>query len=523
LSSDLRNEWIQGVPEAELQARRIEAETLSLGPEVRESTIQRLLARSQEFTHVLASCFVKVTGSKGTTEMSESHARLLRALHAAGRPVVVLSFGSPYLLRQVPDVPAYVCAYGHAESSQRAAFEAVFGEQPVSGRLPVTIPEHRPFGFGLRIPSRAMTLRSALPEDVGFRSGGLDAADGVLERFLSEGAFPGGVVAVGKDGALVHVRAFGQLSCDRDSAAAQPDTIYDLASLTKVIVTTTMAMMLVDEGRLDVHKPVSAFLPRFRGAGKDDVTIWHLLTHSSGLDWWAPLFRELEGRKAYLDRIQAMELVYEPGTRSLYSDLGLILLGEVLERVAGQGIDAFARARIFEPLRMKDTGFRPPPELLPRVAPTERDPWRSRVLRGEVHDENAFALGGVAPHAGLFGTAPDLARFAQMLLNGGVLEHKRLVSRATVERFTARAGVPGSTRALGWDTPSEQGSSAGTLLSRRAFGHTGFTGTSLWIDPERGLFVILLSNRVHPTRDNNAIRQVRPELADAVVRALDVQ
>jgi serine-type D-Ala-D-Ala carboxypeptidase len=191
--------------------------------------------------------------------------------------------------------------------------------------------------------------------------------------------------------------------------------------------------------------------------------------------------------------------------------------------VAGEGLDALARRRILTPLGMKDSLYRPPPALLPRIAPTEQDPWRGRLLRGEVHDENAFALGGVAPHAGLFGTARDVARFAQMLLNGGVLEHHRIVSRETVDLFTRRAGVPGSSRALGWDTRSEN-SSGGTLFSARSYGHTGFTGTSLWIDPERGLFVVLLTNRVHPSRERDpkgaAIRQVRAAVADAVVREL---
>jgi CubicO group peptidase (beta-lactamase class C family) len=298
------------------------------------------------------------------------------------------------------------------------------------------------------------------------------------------------------------------------------DTLYDLASLTKVIVTTTVAMMLVDEGKLDLDQPVSAFISGFRGGAKDRVTVAQLLTHSGGLKWWAPLYEELKGKDAYVQRIAAMELDFEPGTKSIYSDLGIILLGEILERVAGESLDAIAKRRIFAPLGMTDTGYRPPSTLLSRVAPTEQDDkWRKRLLHGEVHDENAFALGGVAPHAGLFGTAPDLARIAQLLMNGGVYDNQRLVSRATVERFTRQAGVPGSSRALGWDTPSEN-SSAGTLFSARSFGHTGFTGTSMWMDPERKLFVILLSNRVHPTRENNAIREVRRSVADAVVRGL---
>ena len=204
----------------------------------------------------------------------------------------------------------------------------------------------------------------------------------------------------------------------------------------------------------------------------------------------------------------------------------------LLLALAGRPLDVNARERILGPLGMRDTGFKPPPAHFPRIAPTEQDPWRERLVLGEVDDDNAFAMGGIAPHAGLFGTAPDLARFAQMMLNGGVFENHRIVSRATVERFTRRAAVPGSTRALGWDTASDESglrsstpgapgySSAGSLFSPRSFGHTGFTGTSLWIDSERKLFVVLLTNRVHPTPENNQIRQVRSSVADGIVRAL---
>jgi beta-N-acetylhexosaminidase len=521
MSSDARVDGmvIQGIPEAELEARRVPTETMSLGPEVSEATAERILDRSAGFTHVLASAFVRVGAFRGNADMSEAHAALLEGLVSAGRKVIVVSYSSPYLLRQLPAVPAYVCSYGWVETSQRAAVSALFGEHPVTGRLPVTLPGLYPYGHGLQIPKREMTLRTARPEEVGFRRDGLAELDRVVDTTLAEKAYPGGVVAVGKDGALVHLRAVGKLSYDADAAPVTNDTIYDLASLTKVVVTTTMAMMMVDEKLLDLDKPVRAFLPRFRGGAKDAVTVRQLLTHSSGIDWWAPLYKELESRPAYVERIQKMDLAYEPGTKSLYSDLGLLLLGEVLERVAGESIDAFARRRILGPLGMKDTQYKPPPALLPRIAPTENDPWRGRVVRGEVHDENAHAMGGIAPHAGLFGTAPDLARFAQMLVNGGVYDNRRFVSRETLEAFTRKAGVPGSSRALGWDTP-DGSNSAGSLLSARAFGHTGFTGTSMWIDPERRLFVILLTNRVHPTRENNAIRAVRRSVADAVVHGL---
>jgi beta-glucosidase-like glycosyl hydrolase/CubicO group peptidase (beta-lactamase class C family) len=519
LSSDAKNDLIQGIPEAELRQRGIAAETVELGPVVSEATTAALLARARDFSHVLASCFVKVTASKGTAEMAASHAALLRALAAAGRPVVVVSYGSPYLLRQFPGVPVYVCAYGSAESSQRAAVAALFGEYALAGKLPVTLAGLYPYGHGIELPRRNMMLRAARPEDAGFRPEGLTELDRTLEAAVANRVAPGAVVAVGKDGALVHLRAFGRLSYDPASAAVEPDTIYDLASLTKVVVTATMAMMLVDEGKLDLDQRVSAVLPAFRGAAKGRVRIADLLSHSAGLAGTAPLYKEVAGREAYLERIAAMNLEYEPGSKSVYSDLGPILMGEILERVAGEPLDSFARRRICDPLGMKDTGYRPARELLARIAPTEDDSWRGRLLHGEVHDENAFALGGVAPLAGLFGTAPDLARFAQMLLNGGVWDGRRIVSRQAVERFTRRVGIAGSSRALGWDTPST-GSSAGTLLSPRSFGHTGFTGTSIWIDPERRLFVILLTNRVHPTRDNDAHLRLRPAVADAVVRGL---
>jgi CubicO group peptidase (beta-lactamase class C family) len=375
----------------------------------------------------------------------------------------------------------------------------------------------------------AVTSAQTIPEPSGAC---FDEADHVVSGAVGH-AFPGAVLAVGQGGRVVHLKAFGHLSYEAGAPAVATDTIYDLASLTKVVVTTTIAMLLVDEGVLDLDARVSSFFPAFRGGGKDEVTVRHLLTHSGGLLWWAPLYKDTAGTPAYLEKVVAMDLAYPPGTKSVYSDFGVLLLGDILERLAKAPFEDMARRRVMGPLGMKDTGYRPPESLRPRIAPTERDEWRGRVVHGEVHDENAFALGGVAPHAGLFGTAPDLARLATMLLDEGVFEGRRIVTRATVELFTGRAGVPASSRALGWDTPSDESgqrgsvpgepgySSAGSLLSPRSFGHTGFTGTSMWMDPQRELFVILLSNRVHPTRENNEIRAVRSRVADAVVRAVD--
>jgi CubicO group peptidase (beta-lactamase class C family) len=328
-----------------------------------------------------------------------------------------------------------------------------------------------------------------------------------------DSAFPGAVVAVGRHGRLALLAAVGHYGID-DPRPVTPETIYDLASLTKVIGLTTVCMLLVDEGRLDLDAAVQRYLPEFAGPNKDRVTIRHLLTHSSGLPAWRPLWREAHDRESALALVDTTPLDTIPGTRFVYSDLGAITLMQVVERITGERIDRSLERRVFVPLGMTATRYLPPSSWRDRIAPTENDTaFRHRVLRGEVHDENAGRMGGVSGHAGLFSDAPDLARFAEWLL-----EQRR--EKTEVQLFTRRQDLPpGSSRALGWDTPS-QPSSAGTKLSAQAFGHTGFTGTSIWIDPERDLFIILLTNRVHPTRANLKILQVRPRVADLVVDAL---
>jgi CubicO group peptidase (beta-lactamase class C family) len=271
----------------------------------------------------------------------------------------------------------------------------------------------------------------------------------------------------------------------------------------------------VREGRLELDQPVQRYLPAFRGAGKERVTIRHLLTHSSGLRADSPLWRLTPGPDSALGLVDAMPLDTLPGARMVYSDMGAIVLGQVIERVLGGRLDRLARERIFRPLGMHSTSFRPPPEWLTRIAATEYDTaWRKRIVRGEVHDEKAAWLGGVAGHAGLFGSALDLLGFGEWLL--GEVRRDAPFAREFVRRQNL---VPGSSRALGWDTPST-GSSAGTGLDAGSFGHTGFTGTSLWMDPSRELVIVLLTNRVHPTRNNPRIGPLRIAVADRVVRLL---
>ncbi|HYT77424.1 MAG TPA: serine hydrolase domain-containing protein [Vicinamibacterales bacterium] len=336
----------------------------------------------------------------------------------------------------------------------------------------------------------------------------------LIERAVASRAFPAATIETGRRDRVLWRQAFGHLTYEEDAPAARDDTIFDLASLTKVIATTTMAMHAVDEGALALDDRIADRLSAWRGADRQNVTIADLLEHASGLTAYLPFFRDHHGRVEFERAICTMPLEYAPRTRSIYSDLGFMLLGFILEDIYGKpfpGIfDAVSGDRTFRDrtfrLQAEDPIFNPPRELRDRCAPTELDLWRGRLLQGEVHDENAWALGGAAGHAGLFGTAAAVGAFART-----VLAHPE-----TLARVARKSTVPGSSRALGWDTMLPT-SSCGTRLSPRAIGHTGFTGTSLWIDPERDLYVVFLTNRVHPTRENNGIQDVRRAVHDQIV------
>jgi len=471
----------------------------------------------------IAALFVRVADRKGNVGFPDDQRALVNQLLVSGKPVVIASFGSPYLIERFPTAKTWLGEFSTNDVSQRAAARALFGQIAITGRIPVTVPGSAQRGAGLRVAANPMTLAPAAAS----MSDRLKPAYDLLDRAVSDGAFPGGVLAVGwNDGLAIH--PFGRLTRDAKASRVTAGTIYDVASLTKPIVTTTAAMLLVQQGQLDLDAPVASYLPEFAAAAKSDpdsswrahITIRMLLLHDSGLPWHRDFYKDAKGKDAILARAMAEPLVREPGKQVEYSDLGFILLGEIIERLTGESLDAFARQNIFAPLAMSSSMFSPPRNLRARIAPTENDTsYRKRLLRGEVDDENAWAMGGVAGHAGLFSTAADIAAFAQMLLNGGIYAHHRLLARATIGQFTARQIIGDSARALGWDVPTEP-SSSGRYFSRQSFGHTGFTGTSLWIDPSRRLFVILLTNRVNPTRASEKIRQVRPALHDAVVEAL---
>ncbi len=344
-------------------------------------------------------------------------------------------------------------------------------------------------------------------------------AFGILEKAVAGRAFPACSVAVTFHGEIVAHKALGRFTYDSASAEVTPASLFDAASLTKVVATTAMAMILYERGLLDLEAPVTAIVPEFAAADarRPDVTLRMLLAHSSGLPAYEKLFLRASAREELLRLAFGTPLAGAPGARAEYSDIGFIILSVALERLADEGLDLFCQREIFGPLGMTRTTFKPAHDLKNSAVPTADDrSFRHRIIQGEVQDENASILGGVAGHAGLFSTAEDLASFAHAMLNGG----HPILRPETVELFSRREPLPeGTSRALGWDTPSAS-SQSGKYFSARSFGHLGYTGTSLWIDSARRLSVTLLTNRTWPDCTNQEIKRVRPAFHDAVVEAL---
>ncbi|MBB6672127.1 beta-lactamase family protein [Cohnella nanjingensis] len=344
-----------------------------------------------------------------------------------------------------------------------------------------------------------------------------------LDQAIADGETPGGVIAIGRNGQRLEYAA-GDTAV-RGGAACFPvrtDTLYDCASLTKIVVTLPLALQLLDEGRMRLDDPVERFIPEFAANGKSSVTVRQLLTHTAGLAPFADMHSHGWSLEEIMDFVTGQSLAYEPGTQVVYSDFGFILLGRLISNVLGLPLDEAAAKRIFEPLGMTDTRFCPPPEDRPRIAPTEHYPYEPGPRWGVVHDENAGAMGGVSGHAGLFSTARDLTRYATMWLNEGEWEGKRLLSRSSVRLAVRNQTAPaaGGNRGLGWVLKGDRWDASGDLLSERSYGHTGFTGTSLYVDPAAGLTVVLLTNRVHLGRDKSVVR-LRACLHNAIAASLE--
>ena len=342
-----------------------------------------------------------------------------------------------------------------------------------------------------------------------------DSLRAILTRAQRDSAFPGAYAVVGTHAGILASDSVGHLDWG-PSAVPDEHSLWDLASLTKVVGMTTAMMQLYEQGKVDLDAPLQRYIPEWQGPHKELVTVRQLITHTSGLPAFKAYDQQTHDPDSLAKLMFSTPLDTLPGARMVYSDIGAYMLGRLVERLSGEPLDQYVLNHVFRPLRMNETMYRPPASLKPRIAPTEIDPVRGGKVWGVVHDERAYYLGGVSAHAGIFSSAHDLARFARMYLNNGTLDDVRIIRPETIELFTTRQLQD---RALGWQKP-DGNNSAGHLMSERAFGHTGFTGTSIWIDPPRDVFVILLSNRVNPTRANNKIGRVRVALADAVMSTL---
>jgi len=347
--------------------------------------------------------------------------------------------------------------------------------------------------------------------------------DAAVREGIQRGIYPGAVVVIGRRDSLLYARGYGHFTWSGSSPVPSPDsTLWDVASITKVVSTTSIAMRLVDRGKLDLDAPVRHYLPRFSGGHKNDVTVRMLLDHTSGLKSYVPFYLKARGsRTRAVDLLYAQPLVRTPGDSAEYSDLNALLLGLMEEKIAGLPLDQLAKREVFEPLGPTQTMYRPPARLKPRIAPS--GVWRGQPVPGDVNDQNAVAMGGVAGHAGVFSTGMDLARYAQVWLRSGRGLDGSWVSPETIRRFLVKGPRSGS-RLLGWDTPEakpDEPSVFGSLVSDASYGHTGFTGTELWVDPARDLFLVFLTNRAFDPRVPESLKElkvVRAALSDATVR-----
>jgi beta-N-acetylhexosaminidase len=503
-----------------LRERHLNVDFAAIDPRSNDAEFVSALEAVKGADAIICQLNLSTRSGEMTGFMSVQQKELLTRAFTLGKPVVLISFGNPYVIMDLPKVDAYVCAYSEADVMQQAVAEVIFGESAAEGKLPVTIPGVYKFGDGVSYPKTR--LRTGMPEEAGFNRDSLEAVDRIVDEAIKDSAFPGAALVIVKDGIVVHEKAYGSFDYEPYSKRVEVSSMFDLASVTKVMSTTSAVMRLVGEGKLRIEDPVVKYFPKFGQNGKERITLYNLMVHNSGLVAWRKLYEECKTPQELVDSIFAARLTYKTGDTTIYSDLGLITTGKIVEKVTGTTLDRYVDSVFFQPMGMTSTMYNPPERLWSRAMPTEVDSyWRKtgKAIQGTVHDENAWALGGVSGHAGLFSTAPNLAVLLQMELNGGVYGGKRYLKEEVLRRFTTRQS-PKSSRGIGWDTKASPRGWSGRLLSEKTWLHTGFTGTSVATDPTRNLIVVFLTNRVYPTRNSQKINGVRPRVHDAIVRAL---
>ncbi len=489
-----------------------------------ENDKRRILSRARKADLIIIGSFLHLKNGQ-TVHLSGKQQHFINGVLKLRKPSLAVSFGNPYVLSDLKDADAHVLAWYNSNQQVEAATAALFGASKVEGRLPIEIPGLYQLGEGIDIEHT--TLRFGEPEDVGLDHTKLFAIDSLVTNAIRDSVFPGATVAIVKDGVLAYHQGYGYQDYTKLEEITTQN-VYDLASITKIMATTTSAMKLIDEGKLSLDDRIAKFIPEFNTPEKESITIRDFLLHQSGLPAFRVYVDSLKTRAEIVEAIKNEPLIYETGTKYVYSDLGMILLGEIIHQISGKRLDRFARSEFYFPMSMYSTFFNPHTNsrwLLSKIPPTENDTVFHRgIVQGKVHDERSYFMDGVAGHAGLFSSAVDIAKYSTMLLNGGTYAGQQFLSPEIIAQFTSKQSKLNE-RGLGFDRKSESGfSTAGQLASPNAYGHTGFTGTSLWVDPDKNMAVILLTNRTFPYRSyGKRISRIRAKVADAAYSSIITQ
>ena len=505
----------------EIKSRVKNSQIIRIHPESNRLDFENAIEKINSADLVLVQLHFYTRSAAMTGFLQKENIEFLQKVFSTKNPIAVVNFGNPYLAMNFQKLENYICTFSSNDFSQKSAATIIFGEDSPTGKLPITIPPHYKFGDG--ITYNRQSIKIGEPCEVGGNKEEFKKVDELISNAIRDSIFPGATVLAVKNGVIVHNRGYGNLTFEKNSAAVTPKTIYDLASLTKVIATTSAVMKLVDENKISLSDKVSKYIPQFSANGKDEISIYNLMVHNSGLPGWITFYKYFTTPEQVLDSIYNTNLIFKTGDSTVYSDLGLITVGKIVEKVSKTSLDKYLDSVFFKPLGMNSTIFNPSVELHTRIAPTEIDThWlkTGKAILGRVHDENAFTLGGVSGHAGLFSTSEDLVKILFMLINDGKYNKKKYLSEKIISDFTNRQSEK-STRAIGWDTKNPKKSLAGKLFSNESFTHTGFTGTMVTVDPANKTILIFLTNRVYPTRTNTKISEIRPKLHDLIFEALN--
>lgn len=484
--------------------------------------LEQIIRKASKADLIIVGSFVYVRMA-AKIQFSRAQRSFIRRIEKLKPPKMAIAFGNPYVLSEFEDFDVHISAWSAANQQVYQTVPGLFGAEDIFGHLPISIPNLYNIGDGIGI--KKSIIREDAPELVRLNYNRLRSVDDIIAKAIEDSVFPGAQLAVLRNGVLAWNKGYGYHTYEKVRAVKNTD-LYDLASLTKVMATTSSVMMLIDEGKLKLNDRVSKFFPEYNEGQKSRVTIRHLLEHQSGLPPFRLYIDSLKSREEIVKAVLNEPLIEKAGTETIYSDLGFITLGAIVEKITGERLDKFINKKLFYPSGMIWTMYRPHRfgnNYVERSAPTEVDTvYRKQEIKAYVHDERAYYMDEVAGHAGLFSRASDVAIFADILLREGNYAGIQFFKPKTVQRFTIRSSK-NPERALGFDLKNQNGfSSAGILMSGDTFGHTGFTGTSLWIDPKKDLAVVLLTNRTHPYRTyGSQISQVRAAVADAVMRALD--